>query len=97
MSNDPANWYEHYPYLYDKYHRFCETLDPFPKTWNEFFAFGEKAKEEGRDLFTYQGIYPSYVESMLITSIASEGGLDTVNKVFNFEEGAWETEAAKND
>lgn len=66
-----------------------------PETWDEFFAYGEKAKAEGRSLFTYQGIYPSYVESMLITSIASAGGLDTVNKVFNFEEGAWNSEAAK--
>lgn len=35
-----------------------------PVTWDDFFELGEKAKEKGIALFTYQGIYPGYLESM---------------------------------
>ena len=29
-----------------------------PVTWDDFFELGDKAKEKGIALFTYQGIYP---------------------------------------
>ncbi len=60
-----------------------------PKTWDEFFALGDKAKEEGKALFTYQGIYPSYNEMILYPAIASTAGLDALKKIENYEEGAW--------
>ena len=30
-----------------------------PVTWDDFFELGDKAKEKGIALFTYQGIYPA--------------------------------------
>lgn len=65
-----------------------------PRTWDELYAFNDKAKADGRSLFTYQGIYPSYLEIVIQPSIASKGGMDAVNAVFNYEPDAWESEAA---
>ncbi|HEY5584201.1 MAG TPA: carbohydrate ABC transporter substrate-binding protein [Ruminiclostridium sp.] len=66
-----------------------------PKTWDEFFALGEKAKAEGKALFTYQGIYPSYNEMILYPSIASLGGLEPLKKIQTYAEGAWKDENVK--
>lgn len=66
-----------------------------PKTWEEFFALGEKAKAEGKALYTYQGIYPSYNEMVLFPTIASAGGMEALNAIQTYAEGAWSNEAAK--
>ncbi len=66
-----------------------------PKTWDEFMALGEKAKAEGKALFTYQGIYPSYNEMVLIPSIASIAGTDALKKIQTYAEGAWKDEKVK--
>lgn len=66
-----------------------------PTTWDEFFAFQEKAEEIDRALFTYQGIYSGYLETIIHTSIASVGGLDAANAVFNHEVGAWKSDAVR--
>lgn len=60
-----------------------------PETWEEFFALGDLAKAEGRALFTYQGIYPSYLESVLWPAIADVVGDEGINKIFNYEEGSF--------
>lgn len=66
-----------------------------PKTWDEFFALGDKAKADGKALFTYQGLNPSYNEAMIWPMIASAGGEKDLKAVFNYEEGAWNSEGAK--
>ncbi|MEG0901610.1 MAG: extracellular solute-binding protein, partial [Clostridia bacterium] len=58
-----------------------------PTTWDAAMALGEKAKAEGIALFTYQGIYPSYVECILFPTLASELGTETVTKLGQHEEG----------
>ncbi|MFV0352563.1 MAG: carbohydrate ABC transporter substrate-binding protein [Oscillospiraceae bacterium] len=60
-----------------------------PETWDEFFALGDVAKEEGYALFTYPGIYPSYMESLLFPAIANEVGLDGFQKIMSFEDGSF--------
>lgn len=60
-----------------------------PETWDEFFALGDKAKKMGTSLFTYQGMYPGYLEAMLMPAIASTAGTDGYKKILNYEEGAW--------
>lgn len=60
-----------------------------PETWDEFFALGDLAKAEGRALFTYQGIYPSYLESLLWPAIADVVGAEGINSIFNYEEGSF--------
>lgn len=66
-----------------------------PKTWDEFFALGEKAKAEGKALFTYQGIYPSYNEMILYPTLASIAGTDALKKIQTYAEGAWLDENVK--
>ena len=62
-----------------------------PETWDEFFALGDIAKEEGRALFTYQGIYPGYLE-LLFPAIASAAGPEALERIFNYEEGSFNNE-----
>lgn len=67
-----------------------------PTTWDEFFALGDKAKEKGIALFTYQAANaPSYNESVLFPAIASAGGADALQNCFNYVEGAWKSDAVK--
>ncbi len=60
-----------------------------PETWDEFFALGDVAKEEGRALITYQGIYPTYLENFLLPAMANAAGIDQLDKFFNYEEGSF--------
>lgn len=59
-----------------------------PVTWDDFFALGDKAGEQGIALFTYQGIYPSYLESTIYPAIASHAGTDGLQSIMSFEEGS---------
>ncbi|NJP41711.1 carbohydrate ABC transporter substrate-binding protein [Oscillospiraceae bacterium HV4-5-C5C] len=59
-----------------------------PVTWDDFFALGEKAKEQGIALFTYQGIYPSYLQYFLLPAAESAGGEENFNKLLNYEENS---------
>ncbi|MEK0312316.1 carbohydrate ABC transporter substrate-binding protein [Cohnella sp. 56] len=60
-----------------------------PTTWDDFYAMNDKAKSVGAALYTYQGAYPSYNESILLPMIASHAGPEALKKIFNYEEGAW--------
>lgn len=64
-----------------------------PKTWDEFFALSDAAKKHGRALFTYQGIYPGYLEEILIPALYSAGGSKAVEKFQTYQAGLWKSEA----
>lgn len=66
-----------------------------PETWDDFFALGEKAKQEGRALFTYQGLHPGYNESIIFPAIASAGGVEAIEKIENYEENAYDNDAVR--
>ncbi len=78
-----------------------------PETWDEFFALGEELKKEEnylvdekgkkskRALFTYQGIYPAYLEEILYPALANAGGKDMLSKIFNYEEGSFKNDNVK--
>ncbi|MDQ6418902.1 carbohydrate ABC transporter substrate-binding protein [Paenibacillus sp. LHD-117] len=66
-----------------------------PRTWDEFWALGDSAAHEGISLFTYPGIYPGYVGSMLWSAIASAGGLDDLTAITNYEKGSFGSESVK--
>lgn len=78
-----------------------------PETWDEFFALqkeldkpenylvnadGTKTK---RALFTYQGIYPSYLEEILWPAIASTAGLGAADKIASYTEGSFKNADVK--
>lgn len=67
---------------------FTENGWELPVTWDDFFALGDKAAEQGIALFTYQGIYPGYLESTIYPAIASHAGVDGLKKIMRFEENA---------
>lgn len=60
-----------------------------PETWDAFFELGDKAKEKGIALFTYAGIHPGYVESVLWPAIASAEGIDTATDISNYVPGSF--------
>jgi N-acetylglucosamine transport system substrate-binding protein len=59
-----------------------------PVTWDDFFALGDKAKEEGIALFTYQGLHPGYWDGVLPSALKSALG-DDFEKVLNYVPGIW--------
>ncbi|MCL2587773.1 MAG: extracellular solute-binding protein, partial [Firmicutes bacterium] len=72
-----------------------------PATWDELFAMDELLDDpdtfvdiggtmERRSIFTYQGIHPGYLESILWPSMASVIGIDGLAAISNYEEGAWD-------
>lgn len=66
-----------------------------PKTWDDFFALGATAKTDNRALFTYQGIYPGYLEQILWPAIAGAVGEEGMKKIFNYEEGSFKNDTVK--
>jgi N-acetylglucosamine transport system substrate-binding protein len=60
-----------------------------PSTWEEFFKLGDTVQADGRALFTYQGIYPGYLEEMLWPAIASAGGMEAIDAICAYEEGSF--------
>lgn len=63
-----------------------------PKTWDEFFALGDKAKADGISLFAYPTA--GYFDSAMPAMLAAAGGIDCFNKAMNFEEGFWTSDEA---
>jgi len=60
-----------------------------PETWDDFYNFNIKAKSINSSLLTYQGLYPSYNEAILIPAIASSGGLELLNRIKTYEKLIW--------
>ena len=71
---------------------FAEKGYEFPTTWDEFFALGDQAKEEGIYLFTYPT--SGYLDSMVPAMIAAAGGPEAFDSAMNYEEGFWTSDAA---
>lgn len=65
-----------------------------PTTWAEFLELGEKAKAEGIALMTYQGIYPTYLDSILMPALASAIGTEKLNELSRHGEGIITSEPA---
>jgi len=66
-----------------------------PKTWDELFALKATAQENDRALYTYQGLHPGYMDSMIISSIYSVGGQEALDQFFNLDPEFWKSEASK--
>ena len=61
-----------------------------PKTYDELLALCEKIKAKGIAPLTYQGKYPDYmISGMLSPWIISSGGMEVFNKIQSLEKGAW--------
>lgn len=65
-----------------------------PTTWAEFLELGEKAKAEGIALLTYQGIYPTYLDSILMPALASAIGPEKLAELSRHGEGIITSEPA---
>jgi N-acetylglucosamine transport system substrate-binding protein len=66
-----------------------------PKTWDEFFALNDAAKANGRALFTYQGLYPGYLEEVLVPSIFSLGGQQALDQFYDYDPNFWKSDTFK--
>ena len=63
-----------------------------PKTWDEFFTLGDKAKADGISLFAYPTA--GYFDSAMPAMLAASGGIEGFNRAMNYEEGFWTSEEA---
>jgi len=72
-----------------------------PTTWEDFFALDAllddpatfvyiDGQPQRRYLFAYQGVHPGYLETLMWGTIASAGGAEAVQRIENFEPGAWD-------
>lgn len=64
-----------------------------PKTWDEMWELGDKAKEEGIYLFTYPTT--GYFDAFFYALMYSAGGPEFFDKATNYAEGIWETPEAQ--
>lgn len=64
-----------------------------PKTWDEMWALGDKAKEEGIALFTYPtaGYFDAFFYALLHESMGEE----EFEKAMKYEKGIWDTKEAQ--
>ncbi len=64
-----------------------------PTTWEEMWALGDKALEEGIYLFTYPTT--GYFDTFIPTVMYSAGGADFFEAATHYEEGVWDTPEAQ--
>ena len=64
-----------------------------PTTWDEMWALGDKALEEGIYLFTYPTA--GYYDAFMYALIYSIGGSEFFEAATHYEEGVWESENAQ--
>jgi N-acetylglucosamine transport system substrate-binding protein len=63
-----------------------------PKTWDEMWALGDKAKAEGISLFTYPTT--GYFDAFSYALFNNIGGPDFFNKAMTYSEGVWNSPEA---
>lgn len=63
-----------------------------PKTWDEMWELGEKAKAEGIALFTYPTT--GYFDAFFYAMMYAAGGEDFFKKATTYSEGVWDTAEA---
>lgn len=63
-----------------------------PKTWDEMWELGDKAKAEGISLFTYPT--PGYFDAFTYALLESSGGADFYNEAMTYKDGIWESPKA---
>ncbi len=66
-----------------------------PSTWDEFIALGEQAKTKKISLFAYAGQDAASLTGMFASGIASSVGTEEAEKLFRYEEGAWDSTAVR--
>lgn len=72
---------------------FKEKGYEIPKTWDEMFKLGDKAKKDGISLFSYPT--SGYFDGAMGAMLAGSGGIEAFNKAMSYEEGFWKTDEAK--
>ena len=63
-----------------------------PKTWDEMWELGDKAKAEGISLFTYP--HAGYFDAFIYATLESSGGADFYNECMTYKDGIWESPEA---
>ncbi|MEG0134154.1 MAG: carbohydrate ABC transporter substrate-binding protein [Clostridium sp.] len=63
-----------------------------PKTWDEMFALGDKAKADGISLWSYP--VSGYYDCAMPPLLAAAGGIEAFDNAMNYKEGFWASEEA---
>ncbi|NBJ68269.1 MULTISPECIES: carbohydrate ABC transporter substrate-binding protein [Clostridia] len=60
-----------------------------PKTWDEMWELGNKAKKEGISLFTYPT--SNYFDTLIGSMLYAAGGTDFYSSAMTYKDGIWES------
>lgn len=71
---------------------FAEKGYELPKTWDQMFALGDKAKADGISLWSYPTA--GYLDCMIPPMLAAAGGEEAFKDAMNYKEGFWTSEPA---
>lgn len=72
---------------------FSEKGWEVPKTWDEMWALGDKAKKDGIYLFTYPTT--GYFDAFFYALMYSVGGAEFFDKATHYEKDIWDSEEGK--
>jgi len=67
-----------------------------PNTWTDMITFCKQLKKEGMNPWTYQGIYPQYMNTLLDAMVFHQGGWNALLAIDNLEPNAWKQPAVQN-
>src|SRR5882757_6645737 len=83
-----GNWYS--KPLFDKHGW------EYPKTWDEMIALCATIKKAGVAPWTFQGKYPGYTLSPILTMAAKAGGPEVLTSIDSLEPNAWKADSVTN-
>ncbi len=72
---------------------FGEGKYQMPETFEDLFALGEKAKADGKALFTYPTT--GYFDAFFFALLNETAGVETFNKLMNYDVEAWKSPEVK--
>jgi N-acetylglucosamine transport system substrate-binding protein len=61
----------------------------YPTTWDDMFTLCQTIKDSGIAPWTYQGLYPQYMQSVFDEVLYKAGGPEAMLKLDNLAEDAW--------
>ena len=64
-----------------------------PTTWDEFFALGDQAKEDGIALFTFP--QSGYFDATMYSMLEQAGGIDFYNAALTYDENTWTSDEGR--
>ncbi|MFZ0215365.1 MAG: N-acetylglucosamine/diacetylchitobiose ABC transporter substrate-binding protein [Candidatus Dormiibacterota bacterium] len=66
---------------------------PYPTTWDDMLKLCAEIKQAGMAPWTYQGVYPAYVQQLWVPMVTQLAGPDVIKSIDNLQPNAWKNDA----